>query len=624
MGNCLAKPPKHERINEFNHLLSDSVHVYNGKKINHMTSSSDLCWKEEETPRFQFSDFLGDKLLSESPHSLATTVQSSNASSSPQNQDEKRNDIDNQWPDPSGSPEHNAWDTARSYIKGESALELRLAKNQLLSPLSMGDDFRTLSDFPNLKEDLNRAFESSFSDGVVWAEIDRPKKVTAIAMSRNENWQDPTNNISGSPLLFAIATDDGTIALMEVLDEKQIPWSGMKCTGNNSFELSSDDDDGDDYLSCRKFGAQVELPLVGRIRSLDFSPDGKYLAVGGDSCVAYLVAIVFSSRNRLADLKIVQKLERVDRVYAVRFSLDSKYLAIGGFDSAVTVATVNTSLVINQSPTLNEVNMPGLVFCLDWGESHLAVGVSNGFTIFDRNNEMVKHFHRPSSVETIKWSPCGAFLAVGDIEVIIYENKTFESRCVIDSISRDSKHFKYRITSLCWSPCATFLAIGETDGTCLVVETKSFALVHKVCRPYLIVGLAWGQQRKPNGEFRRYLGVGDDSCQVVLIKAGEETNGSLMLSMEVSSEASTIFSKASDWVLRDGVFRDVEDVLEPPRRSQPDGAVIAVAFSRCRKRKFSSYMAYVAEDCSLTIASTRDWNPILVSMIKGWWDEVFN
>jgi WD40 repeat protein len=267
-----------------------------------------------------------------------------------------------------------------------------------------------------------------------------------------------------------------------------------------------------------------------------------------------------------------------------------------------------------------EVSLSGLLLCLDWSPdgSFLAVGTSDKrCLILDSSLDLVhKTSPRGTSVQTVKWNLEGTFLAIGDREVAILDGETLEIKYEISNVNHVGPTSKYRVLSLCWSPNGSYLAVGGSDGFCLVVETKGYSLVHEIRREACISCLAWGQQIMPGGDYRRYLGVGDDSCNIALLKAGTETDGSVAESDDLSSAASSsYFSSGSDWVLREDSFRDMdEQAPELPRGLKPQANITCVAFSRACKSKVSSYLAYSADDCSLTILTTRDWKPVFVSL----------
>jgi hypothetical protein len=204
----------------------------------------------------------------------------------------------------------DGWQVKR---KGNHALQLRLAKNRILqlitsggsmpaatSPITLdsgldsrshlshskdntadndGDRFEQLES-PSSREDLNSEFEEMVSTGMIWVEVARTTKVTAVAMSRSNCAE------RKGPLLLAVGGDDGILTVTELLDERE-----HHISGGGAYRYSPEDGSSVAALSVdssglRKFGLTLEFPLEGRIRSVDFSPNGEFLAVGGDCCSA--------------------------------------------------------------------------------------------------------------------------------------------------------------------------------------------------------------------------------------------------------------------------------------------------------------------------------------------------
>ena len=509
-----------------------------------------------------------------------------------------------------------------------NALQLRLARNRhfqvassgsssmVTSPITLDSGISTRSpafnplDFRH-SEDLNSEFDSLACNGMIWVEVARDVSITAVTMS------DPRDNHKG-PLLLAIGGEDGTVTITEILDER----NDQSDVTNSSVGMSTITLDSSSF---RKLGETLEFPQQGRVRSLSFSSNGELLAIGGDGCTATIIRIEQEpATGSLLDLKVLHQIERVDRVYACQFSPDGEFLAIGGFDGKV--AIFQTKMLVSQgkAPAVTEISRPGLVFCLDWSPcgSYIAIGGSNKCcSVFDRSWKLVNESHRSTSIQAVKWCPDGTYLAVGDREILVLESGSFNISCEISNTNHEAQEngtptaHKYRITSLCWSPDGRYLAVGDTDKACMVIETKGFALVHEVRRRGIVTCMAWGQQLMPGGDCRRYLGIGDETDQLALLKAGAEVGDSIAESDDVSSAASSSqLSTESDWVLREDSFRDMED--SPTTAAQqglkPQGTITSLAFSRSDRLATSPYLAFAADDCSLTILTTRNWKAVFV------------
>lgn len=452
-------------------------------------------------------------------------------------------------------------------------------------------------------------------EGVIWKNIVRTSNVTALAVSKTSrglsSFPSPAKRtVQTSPLILAMGDEQGTVVVTELLDDLAT-LNCWKSTGAQAKEA-------------------LELSVEGRVRALDFSSGGEHLVVGGDGCLVYVIHIAKDgATGEIQELSVVHQINRVDRIYGVQFSPDARLLAVGGFDGKVSIVPMQA--VWNQRTKAGDNNdlddfvvdldRSCLVYCVNWSPSgeYLAVtGSDKMCAIYDTISLALVHETTPRAIATqsLQWSPNGSFLAMGDREVSILEGKgpSFHLHCEISQTTKSQ--FCYRITSLCWCPSSLYLAIGGVDGVCLVVETRSFALVHEVHRTGSIVSMAWGQapgkHPYPSSDMERYLALGDESCNVAVLKLGadphdSESNG------DFSSEASSShFSVASDWVFREDAFREIEEITSQESAVDvKDAAIIsAVAFSKkSGKLKQSTYMAF-ASDCALTIMTTRDWKAI--------------
>ena len=471
-------------------------------------------------------------------------------------------------------------------------------------------------------EETNVNFHSS--RGLIWKEITSEHNVTAMAMNRKS--VDSLSSLSAchstDPLLLAMGDENGNIVITQIKDE-----------GLRSKDSSNADDTSKTPKRDQR-GEALEFSIEGRVRSLDFG-SCEQLVAGGDGCYAWILQIIIdTSSQTLQDIVVIHKLERIDRIYAVSFSPDRRFLAVGGFDGKTALIPMSTiwnqeeerrdddedSFLQLMKDSIIELGRPGLIYCLDWsltGDFLAVAGSDKVCAIYSATSFELIHetASRTTAIQALQWSHDGKYLAVGDREVSIIEgNSPFKIQCEISNTPETSAmaKFRYRITSLCWSPSDSYLAIGGSDGRCLVVETKGWALVYEHHRTENINALVWGQQNNiMNSDIRRYLVVSDNDCSVALIKAGAEPDVDDISSVASSSNFSQS-TRSSDWVLREDEFRDMDgEPKEFPREVKSQSNITAVAFSKSSKR--SSYLAYAADDCSLTIMRTRDWKIVFVS-----------
>jgi len=92
-------------------------------------------------------------------------------------------------------------------------------------------------------------------------------------------------------------------------------------------------------------GDEAASPIVNRVTSLDFSPDGKHLASGGGDPSRTGEILVWN----LEDGKLIHNLPGVhsDTVHAIEFSRDGKRLASGAADKFARVTEIKTGALVH-------------------------------------------------------------------------------------------------------------------------------------------------------------------------------------------------------------------------------------------------------------------------------------
>ena len=145
----------------------------------------------------------------------------------------------------------------------------------------------------------------------------------------------------------------------------------------------------------------------------------------------------------------------------------------------------------------------------------------------------------------------------------------------------------------------------------------------------------WGEQNQLSATIpRRYLAIGGEDKKVSILKGGIEVNPGMSSvvpddhSSNYSATSSSYFSSRSDWVLQEGTFHDMADIMEVPLESTlqqiddslhgttnivvedtgamtssssnirvaDSGKVVALPFSKGSKGKPSAYFAYSLDD----------------------------
>jgi WD40 repeat protein len=506
--------------------------------------------------------------------------------------------------------------TSRSSTLGDESLHSRQQQLPMVPyRFSMSAESTTHS-----SDHINDEFEATISRATIWAEVEHSDKVLAVALSRTE----PSLNQQTPPLFLAVGTEDGTTTIQEVLDDSPISSTTAVSNNNDHSSVSAD-------TNSNRLGDSLSIHRQGRVRTLDFSPDGKYLAIGGDDCACGVYRMDFAQMmdgsEILRHLQLCAVVQRVDRVYAIQFSPDNRYLAIGGFDGSVAIIAVDQIPRSGSPDVIAEIPIDGLIFTLDWSPDSrmLAIGGSDkccSVVDVDSSWQIFRTIKRPSSVQTVKWHPIGGrYLAIGAAgDVAIVDRESFKAKHVIDLRAQSSgkgvNRSVYRVNALCWSPNGSYLVLCNSEQVCTLVEGKTFAPVHEVRCGGNVTSAVWGQQSTITGLPRRYLVLGGEDRKAVILKAGLEiSSGASSIGDDLSSTASSYFSNRGEWTLKENAFRDVDDAFEPSPLdnqfdSQAKANVTGVAFSRGSKSRTSAFFACATDDGIVTIRCTVKWNII--------------
>jgi WD40 repeat protein len=312
------------------------------------------------------------------------------------------------------------------------------------------------------------------------------------------------------------------------------------------------------------------LQLGSKIRSMDFAHNLPYLALAGDDGICSIYYLPFLDATEQQNEPIcVGEVHRVDRIYAVKFSPNGRYLAIGGYDDNVAILDVQQELpntippIPEQLEVIAEIPTNGLVLCLDWSPDSrfLALGGSDKCCcIVDvqaswRIQRMVR---RPGPVVSLQWNPNARGIAVaaaGSAAVINHETglvthevelprqsephrlqrtaaspecppsptldaataSGFQQRFLLMLESQASNGGSSRslgagvlsnlrspdgtsgqvnrAVSLCWSPSGSYLVLCGSDGTCTLHEARSYSVIHELRRPTPVTTAVWGEQQ---------------------------------------------------------------------------------------------------------------------------------
>jgi WD40 repeat protein len=267
----------------------------------------------------------------------------------------------------------------------------------------------------------------------IWTEIETDANVTAVSMFRHI--------ADHSRINLAVVLENGRVVVHEVQAD---------CDACHSPKL--------DLVFTLNHGS--------RIRSIDFSSDGRFCAVGDDNCRCTIYRLVYEE-DALCGASVVTTVERVDRVCVVQFNPHQPLLAIGGFDGKVTLFSTDSLDLGNELDAVFEYSLDGLVFALDWSPDgqFLAFGGSDKkCTILDSTDgwKVKTEIFRFAPVHSIKWSPSNnGDLAIGSSDTTIYdfESISVRHRIALNTETISMRHLNRKCT-MCWSP----------NGSCKCLE----------------------------------------------------------------------------------------------------------------------------------------------------------
>lgn len=462
------------------------------------------------------------------------------------------------------------------------------------------------------KESLKDEFEATISRGTIWQELPLPQ-ASAVAFSRHE----ATLDRRLPELLLASGTNDGRVLIHT-----------LHSTGSINAPPE------------QRLSHPIELVREGRVRSLDFSKNGRYLAVGGDDGMAAVYELYYDEDNNDALLTagLVAEISRVDRVYSVRFRPDSAYLAVGGFDGCV--AIVDTQ---NKWETVVEIVRDDLIYCVDWSpdSQYLAIGGSDKLCAIvpcAQSWKVAVEVRRSAIIQSLRWHPNGRSLAIGANDVAIVERDNWQIRheVAVSTSSEPSsprkrllasaRRFRTKVQAMCWSPNGSYLLVSGSDAkTCSLLESKRYTVIHEIERDSTICAVAWGEQSVLGGIPSRYIGIGTRDA-VVVLKAGLELRSSASsmgddMSSNPSTASSYFSTRGSEWEWKENNFKDVDggtlaisntsqdevSNVQPEVQRPPPTSVRALCFSRGSKSRPSAFYAVATDDGNVTVRSTIGW-----------------
>lgn len=267
--------------------------------------------------------------------------------------------------------------------------------------------------------------------------------------------------------------------------------------------------------------ARVSLSGMARdVVSVDWSPDGAYIATGGDD---EAVRVWRADTGQLVKA-VTSHPKGID---VVAFSRDSQWLASGGLDNTVRVVNLKTleeTLVIHDSSGYRVAWTPD--------GQQLVVGSQSGLMkVYDAKTGEVRHTltQHTDRAQHLSFSPQGE-LVVGswDRTVSLWRPPTWEQVRLL-------KGFESEIASIAFSHDGRWAVIGESDSTIHVYQLPEWQLHHRI--------------RTPEGSRFPLLTFSSDDAQVFaryadgVVRAWHLMSGRLLATIDVVPEGK-LFSSA--------------------------------------------------------------------------------
>ena len=245
-------------------------------------------------------------------------------------------------------------------------------------------------------------------------------------------------------------------------------------SGNVSVDFSPDgayiatgDTDGDVGLWEVSNGENIYYSSIGDvIRGVAFSPDGKFIAADGVNGRVKMIHLRTSDGEEVDSSNLVNDAQNIN---AVAYSPDGIHVAIGDDIGVVYLWNVNSGQV--KPWTYNwEDDLYAVTFSPDG--KYLATGDSDGYArIWEVDSwwgrVKVKSIKLGGNVRALSFSPNGRYLAVDQYEedsedesVYIYD---VDQDRVVQQIDQGSTRGR-GVTALAFSPNGQYLAVGNVDS----------------------------------------------------------------------------------------------------------------------------------------------------------------
>jgi WD40 repeat protein len=205
------------------------------------------------------------------------------------------------------------------------------------------------------------------------------------------------------------------------------------------------------------------------VLSVAFSPDGKYLATGSSDNTAKLWDLkgnlVAEFKGHIRGYSYGSGFD-LGGVYSIAFSPDGKYLATGSEDNTAKLWDLRGNLIAEFEGHQGEVN--SAAFSPDG--KYLATGSLWGGTVWDLKGNIIAEFEgHQGEVNSVAFSPDGKYLATGGSSD---KDKTAKLWDLKGNPIAEFKGHQGGVNSVAFSPDGKYLATGSSDKTAKLWDLK--------------------------------------------------------------------------------------------------------------------------------------------------------
>ena len=256
--------------------------------------------------------------------------------------------------------------------------------------------------------------------------------------------------------------------------------SGVRFTNGNIFLDNHVVCKSDTTVTMTSITLRAKQDYGSNAYSVHWSPDGKYLAVGGNGPTTATNDLQLYSFNGTA-LTFVQQRAYGSSIFSVQWSADGKFLAIGGNvptggNELQVYSFFNGSLSTSPVATF-DFSTNGYVRRLNWSPDgrYLAAGgydLATSFQLqaYSFNGSSLKRVatvNLGGELYPVAWSPDGQYVAAGGNSPSSgYEVQVYSFSGTALTLVTDARvDYGSNVIALHWSPDGRYLAIGGTSPT---------------------------------------------------------------------------------------------------------------------------------------------------------------